>query len=431
MHPRTTRRRGFARLLLPPALVLGLGGVVAGCAGGEEGPEQAARTVPSVEAVRAREGTLPLTQRLSGVVRARNQIAIHPEISAVVTEVLVENGSTVEQGDPLVRMRDTEFRERLAQAEANLRIAEAELRRAEALAGEARAEAERMRSLAAKDLASEAELQTAEAQTESAEAGVALAEARVEQARANTQEQRENLARTVIRAPISGTVGDREVEVGMLAGPGVRLFTLGQLDSVRVQVVLTDRMLSFIEEGQRAQVRAGGVDLSAPLARISPFLHPVTHSTEAEIDMANPGGALKPGMFVTVDVHYGESERATVVPLSALHEDPATGNVGLWVTRERFAEEPVDEMGLPQSMSLTDPIAFEFVPAEVVAEGRMEAGVRGVAPGDWVVTLGQNLLGGATSEARVRPVAWERVERLQRLQREDLMQDVIERRSSR
>jgi hypothetical protein len=72
-----------------------------------------------------------------------------------------------------------------------------------------------------------------------------------------------------------------------------------------------------------------------------------------------------------------------------------------------------------------------FVPCEIVAQGRMEAAIRGVEADSWVVTLGQNLLGGETAEARVRPVKWEWVERLQRLQREDLMQDVIERQTSR
>ena len=60
----------------------------------------------------------------------------------------------------------------------------------------------------------------------------------------------------------------------------------------------------------------------------------------------------------------------------------------------------------------------------------MEAGITGVDPGVWVVTLGQNLLGGETAQARVRPVDWNWVERLQNLQREDLMQEVIERKSS-
>jgi len=416
-------------VVLPFALCAGLL-LLCSCDRGdavESGPE---KLVPSVEAVQARQGALPLTQRLSGVVKARNQIAIYPEVNAIITEVLVENGEAVRKGQALVRLRDREFHQRLKQAEANHRITAAQMKRAEALANEARMEFERLRSLAETDLVSQAELEGAQARTESADADVELAKARMEQSQAGAEELEENLSRTVIEASIAGRVGNRNAEVGMLANPGTRLFTLGQLDSVQVEIVLTDRMLDHIETGQRVAVSTGRTSASAPLSRISPFLNPVSHSTEAEIDLANPDGHLKPGMFVTVDVFYGESEEATLVPLSALYENPDTGVIGVYVTRESLEPAPEDEAGDSRPQPLTSPVSFEFVPAELIAQGRLEAAIRGVDQGAWVVTLGQNLLGGENAQARVRPVKWERVERLQTLQREDLMQDVIERQAT-
>jgi multidrug efflux pump subunit AcrA (membrane-fusion protein) len=156
----------------------------------------------------------------------------------------------------------------------------------------------------------------------------------------------------------------------------------------------------------------------------------VTHTTYAEIDVDNPDGRLKPGMFVTVDIYYGESEEATLVPLSSLYEHPATGVSGVYVTDASLDREPVAELSGDQSISFTGPVTFNFVPVQVIARGRMEAGILGVDAGTWVVTLGQNLLGDETSEARVRPVGWDWVEKLQTLQREDLMQDMIERQST-
>jgi HlyD family secretion protein len=64
-------------------------------------------------------------------------------------------------------------------------------------------------------------------------------------------ERKETPAQTVIRAPVSGTVGSRNAEVGMMVDGNSRLFTLGQLDNIRIQVELTDRMLNYIETGQR------------------------------------------------------------------------------------------------------------------------------------------------------------------------------------
>ena len=174
--------------LLAAGLVL-----VAGCGSGpgeESGP---GKLIPAVEAVQARYGSLPLIQRVSGVVEARGQVEIHPEITAVVTEVLVADGDSVVRGQALVRLRATEFEKRLSQAKANLRIAEAQLKRAEAQAREARAEYERLQSLAAESLASEAELDAGLARAETADAEVELAAARVDQARAVAEEEEENL----------------------------------------------------------------------------------------------------------------------------------------------------------------------------------------------------------------------------------------------
>lgn len=435
MNQMTRRGRNFSTKL-PTAIyllcLLSLGLLWFACYGesGESQGDAAERVVPAVEAVQARHGALPLTERLSGVVRAKNQVEIYPEISAAIVEVLVENGEVVKKGQPLVRLRDKEFQERLKQAKAGYQIAVAQAKQAEARLQEIQAELKRTQTLAEKQLASATELEAVKTQAISAEADVELAKARVEQAQATVDEREETLSQTVIRAPISGTVGNRNAEIGMLVANNTRLFTLGQLDSVRVEVVLTDRMLNYIEAGQRTEIYAGNMPsgpLSAPLARISPFLHPVAHSTSAEIDVANPDGQLKPGMFVTVDIFYGESEEATLVPLSTLYENPATGATGIYVSRVPLDREPVGATNSGQHISLTDPVSFEFVSIDVIAKGRMHAGVRGVEAGDWVVTIGQELLGGKSGKARARPVKWERVEQLQRLQRDDLLRDIMQR----
>ena len=402
-----------------------------GCSGGSnETNNDRNRLIPALEAVQAQYGSLPLTERLSGVVKARNQVEIFPEISAIIEAVHVQNGDEVRRGQPLVSLRDNEFQERLKQARAAHQVAQAQARQSEARLKEMEAGLKRARALAAKGLTSGAELETIEMQAVSAEADVELAQARVEQALATVAEREEAVAQTVVRAPIASTVGNRNAEVGMMVGPGTSLFLLGQLDSVRVEVVLTDRMLNYIEAGQRTEIRAANLPsglVSASLSRISPFLHPVTHSTEAEIDLANPGHHLNSGMFITVDIYYGESEQATLIPLSALYDNPLTGVTGVYVSRDTLNRIPLEPFETGATASLTEPVPFDFVPVEVVAKGRMSAGIRGVNPGSWVVTIGQDLFGGESGQARVRPVDWAWVEQLQNLQREDLLQQIMQR----
>ncbi len=401
------------------------------CSGGPGSNENLpGRIIPAVEAVQTRYGSLPLTQRLSGIVEAKNQIEIYPEINAVIVEVFVKNGDTVKKGDPLVRLRDKEFVERVKQAAAGYQIAAAQYKQAEARLNEVKSELRRTETLAAQGLTSTTDLETVQTRAVSAEADTALAGARVEQAKATVAERNEALAQTIIRSPITGSVGNRNAEAGMLVTGNSRLFTLGQLENVRVKVVLTDRMLSYIREGQRAEIvyehSTEGI-INAKLSQISPFLNPVTHSTEAEMDLKNPDGLLKSGMFVTVDIFYGESEQAALVPLSALYENPASGITGVYITDAAFDRETAASVKTDKSVPLSKPVDFKFIPVDVIAKGRMDAGVRGIESGKWVITLGQNLLGADEEKARVRPVKREWVERLQLLQREDLMDGLVKR----
>jgi hypothetical protein len=131
-------------------------------------------------------------------------------------------------------------------------------------------------------------------------------------------------------------------------------------------------------------------------------------------------------MFVTVDVYYGESEQATLIPLSALYENPGTGATGVFVSESELNQEAVGSMSNGQGISLTNPVSFEFIPVEILARGRMRAGITGIEPDKWVVTIGQELLGTESAMARVRPVHWEWVHELQNLQRQDLLREVMQ-----
>lgn len=400
-----------------------------GCSDGRNNNNGRSHLIPVVEAVKSEKGSLPLVERLSGVVKAKNQVDIYPEISAVISEVYINNGEEVKKGTPLVSLRDIDYQERYNQATASLQITEAQLKQAEARNREMQAEFKRNQTLYDKGLTSDAEYENSKTRALSAEADLELANARVAQAQATAAEENENLSRTIIRAPISGIIGNRNAEIGMKVTSSNRLFTIGQLDNVRIQVVLTDRMLRYIETGQRAEILGGSIPigaLSAPLSRISPFLHPVTHSTEGEIDLDNDEHYLKPGMFTTVDIFYGESEQATLIPLSALHENPITGETGVYVATDSLEKIPQNLDELNASGGLTSPLGFNFVPVEVIAKGRMSAGVEGIMPDQWVVTIGQDLFGGEPGEAKMRPVNWSWVEHLQNLQREDLLKEVVE-----
>ena len=88
--------------------------------------------VPAVEVVQARSGAVPLRERLTGTVRASGEVAIYPDVSGPVVEVLAQNGEQVTKGAPLVRIQTPRTRSLLTQARSSLEATRGELRQAEA-----------------------------------------------------------------------------------------------------------------------------------------------------------------------------------------------------------------------------------------------------------------------------------------------------------
>lgn len=421
------------RRFLALAPVLALAAAAAGCGGGvDPAPSAGTGALNAVEALPAQSGTLPLFDEVSGVVRASNQVAIHPEISGSVVAVRVRNGDEVATGQELVRLDDGPQREQLRQAEAGLLMAEATAAEVRARESEVRAQVLRTRALADSGLVSDLDLETREAQLAAAEAQSAQAEARVAQARAGIAERESALAKTVVRAPASGRVGQRAVEVGMVVSPASTLFLLGDFDDLLVEVPLTQAMLRDVREGTPVEIAArdGEEDpVRASVSRISPFLELGSFSTVAEVDLQPGGSGLRPGMFVSVRVLRGESLPATLVPTTAVWEDPRSGAELVFVVEEAdgLAEFSGDAGAVPER-----PRRVAVREVRVLADGQGRSGVEGVAEGEWVVTVGQHLVheqmqatGADVVEARVRPTSWQRVLELQGLQREDLLEGFL------
>ncbi len=381
------------------------------------------RPVAAVEVVQAREGSLPLVERLTGTARAFGEVAIFPEASGRIVEVLVNNGAAVTKGQPLVRIQTAESRPQLDQARSQLTVAQAQVREAEAVLSDLLRQLGRTTTLAERGLVSRQEVDTQQSQVDAGRATVQRAQAQVKAASAVVAGRSAVQRQSMVRAPISGRVGQRDAEVGMIVDGQTQLFIVGQLDRMRIEVPVAQDVLAEIRRGQRVEVMArdGDPPIVAAVSRISPFLSPGAFSGEVEIDVPN-AGTLVPGMFVTVDIHYGESAAATLVPTSAIYENPVTGDTGVFVV-----SDPPDKVKISMAELGQDPVAVPFRRVEVLATGRQTVGVSGLRPGDWVVVVGQHLLTDSDSpEARIRALSWDHILNLQGLQREDLLRQFMD-----
>jgi HlyD family secretion protein len=401
----------------------GFGGGPGGFGGGRGG--MPAGLIPAVEVVAAQFGGLPLEERLTGQVKARNQTEIFPEVSGPVVQIFADNGQFVNAGDPLVQIRDTEYRERLQQAESQLEVARAQTRQAEANFQVLANQLIRVEELRTRQLETVSALEAIRAQVAVAQADVQLRQAQQRQVESQLEERRMELNRTTVRAPTSGTIGLRNAERGQIANQNTRLFLIGDLTQMQVEILLTERNLTYIRQGMAVNLYSDSwpdLMISADIARLSPFLDSSTLRTQAYIDVSNHDNLMRPGMFVTVDVLYGQSEEAVLIPNSAIYRHPRTGVEGIFVMQPPAGDEFRPQAEVDGAPALTPSLPVSFVPVDIIASGRMASGVRGIKAGDWVVTVGQNLLTGNTTEARARLVDWQRMMDLQRMQSRDLFE---------
>jgi HlyD family secretion protein len=231
---------------------------------------------------------------LGEVEPASETIAIATDLAGVIAAVHVRAGDRVAAGAPLVSLDDRRLRAALAEAEAAVAAARASRDEAEASLASAEAErrraaldAARYRDLARAELAaSRQRFEAAEAEARKAEAAVALARARIAAAAASLQQAEAALARarvdldkTVLRAPIAGTVLRVNARPGEYAQPGAPepLVVFGDLSALHVRVQLDEIDAPRLDEGAPARgfLRGDGTR-SAPLAfvRVEPLARP-------------------------------------------------------------------------------------------------------------------------------------------------------------
>ncbi len=173
-------------------------------------PQSTDTPIPAVESVQAHYGSLPLKERLTGIVIADNHVTIYPEISAPITQVLVNDGDKVKKGQPLVRLRDQEFRKQLDQAKAQHNLTKARVQQARVTVSQAESQYKRTQILSEKNMVSAQETENQKAQFESAKANLEMAKAQEDQANASLQQAELNLSYTIVRAPVAGYVGTKK-----------------------------------------------------------------------------------------------------------------------------------------------------------------------------------------------------------------------------
>lgn len=305
-----------------------------------------------VAALPAERGPVPRHLDGIGSLTAVREVKLAPEAEGRVVEIMFEAGARVEAGAPLVQLNDAPERADLASYQARERLAIANL--------------ERSRRLAQRDFATQATVDENQQALEDARAGIARSQAVIDQ--------------KLLKAPFTGELGIRRVELGQYVGKGDMLVTLTDLDRLYANFTLPEQDRAALKVGQPVELRADaflGEVFKGTVTTIEPQIDPGTRVIRLQATLDNPGHRLLPGMFVDAQVVLPPGADVVSVPETAV--DRTLYGDSVFVVQE----DGKGADGKPKQK-----VVQTFVEAGPAFAGRI-AILRGVEAGQLVVNAGQ------------------------------------------
>ena len=326
-----TNRRGNGRpIIVGAVLVVGIAIVfllmrTRGEAAQEGAPAAAGGGGPPamppmpVDVDTARRQSVVDAVRATGRIEAVQAIELRPDEQGRVTAILFREGQSVRAGTPLVKVDDAMLKAQAERAKADRDLSTQQL--------------ERVRRLRAQNAAAPADVERAEAASRSAEASLALLELQI--------------ARTTVRAPFDGAIGQRFVSVGDYVTTGTRLLTLQTVNPQRAVIEVPERYAVKLRPGQTVDFSVASQEGRTFKARVD-FIDPVVQGESRTIlvkaSAPNPGGALKPGMFIEARLATATRTNAIVVPEDAI-QPLRSANVA-WAVVDGKASRRVVTLGV-------------------------------------------------------------------------------------
>jgi RND family efflux transporter MFP subunit len=268
------------------------------CSKGEAGPATRARPAPQVVVAKVLARDVPVEVHAPVDLRALEQVDVGSKVLGYVDAILVERGDRVRRGQLIALVRPSDLPDQLTAA----RSAFGQTKASSALA---RTNFDRASKLAPTGVVSQQELQSATAALASAESAQAAAQAQISGLAIR-------LGETRITSPIEGAIAARRLDPGALVGPpgGGAIVTVVRMDRLRVFITLNEYDAAGVGLGKDAHVELDalpGRTFPGKVVRLAPSFDPLTRTLEAEVQLPNPAGELRPGMYgrgsIVLEIH--------------------------------------------------------------------------------------------------------------------------------
>ncbi len=244
---------------------------------------------------------------LPGEFMPYQSVAVRAKVAGFVERVNVDRGSVVKEGQMLATLVAPELKSQRAEAEAKVQSIESQRAEAEAKVAAAQGTYDKLKAASqTPGVVAGNDLLIAQKAMDAAQAQVQAFEESAKAARAAVDAIRDMEAYLKVAAPFSGIITERNIHPGALVGPGTTsppMFQLEQNYRLRLVVAVPEADVSGIETGARVTFTVPaypGETFSGPIARIAHSIDSKTRSMAVEMDVANAGGQLAPGMYPTV-----------------------------------------------------------------------------------------------------------------------------------
>jgi len=251
----------------------------------------------AVTTVIAQQETWPSTLTVIGTAAAIQGVTISADLPGTVAKIHFESGQWVKAGDVLVELDTGQERAQLANMEAQRDLAKVNYGRTEQLVKEG--------------VMARSEYDNVTAQQKATEAQVGDIKAAI--------------ARKTIRAPFSGVLGIRQVNLGQYLAAGQAIVSLQSLNPIYVNFGVPQQETPKVPVGRAIRVSSDdlhGAQFAGRINAIDSVVNEQTRNIEVQATLANPGGKLRPGMFLTVDLPLGARLQVVPLPASAINYAP-------------------------------------------------------------------------------------------------------------
>jgi membrane fusion protein, multidrug efflux system len=304
----------------------------------------------AVTTIVAQREQWPSEMNVIGSVEAVQGVTVSADLPGAVAKIDFESGKSVKEGDVLVELDTRQERAQLAAMEAQHDLAKLNYARSE--------------QLAKQGVISRMDYDRSSADQRQTEANVA--------------ELRATIERKTIRAPFSGVLGIRKVNLGQYLAAGAPIVALQKLDPIYVNFGLPQQETPNVKVGRSLRVRTdelAGQTFTGRVTALDSVIDETTRNIQVQATLPNPKGKLQPGMFVTVDLDLGGSRPVVTLPASSISYAPYGDSV--FIVGDMKDQKGNTYRGVRQ----------QFVKVQG-SRGDQVGIVSGVNPGDEVVTSG-------------------------------------------